>query len=97
MWHGLGVTHLLTSHRQTNYQRGYMTDKANTIGQALVPVDQTLIVITLTVAVPNYFCDDHSEQAHDAALDQIMTLITSDDEITVLGYDFKPLTLIVGA
>ena len=74
-----------------------MTDKANTIGQVLVPNDNTLMLITLTIAVPNYFCDDHSEQAHDSALDQIMTVITSDGEITVLGYDAKPLTLIVGA
>jgi hypothetical protein len=79
------------------YQRGYMTDTPNTIGQGLVPIDQTLIVITMTVAVANYFCDDHSEQAHDMAIDQIIEIVTTTGEITVLGYDARPLTLIVGA
>jgi hypothetical protein len=54
-------------------------------------------MITLTVAVPTYYCDEHSEQAYDSSIDQIMNLFTHDPEITVLGYDAKPVTLIAGA
>ena len=74
-----------------------MTDISNTYGLSLVPNEHTIMVITMTVGVPNYFCDDHTEQAHDAAIDQIMQTITADSEITVLGYNAKPVTLIVGA
>ena len=81
----------------TSTKGEYMTDISATIGQGLVPNDHTLMVITMTVGVPNYFCDDHSEQAHDMALDQIIECVTSTGEITVLGYDARPLTLIVGA
>ncbi len=74
-----------------------MTDIAAMYGINSVPNEHTIMVITMTVGVPNYFCDDHTEQAHDSAIDQIMQAITADSEITVLGYDAKPVTLIVGA
>lgn len=98
-------THVSQSHADsmtdepsdTSTKGEYMTDISNTIGQGLVPNDQTLLVITMTIGVPNYFCDDHSQQAHDMAIDQIIEIVTSTGEITVLGYDARPLTLIVGA
>jgi hypothetical protein len=70
-----------------------MTDIANLYGIEKVPCETTLLVITMTVGVTNYFCEDHSEQAHDSAIDQIMQTISTDSEITVLGYSAKPLTL----
>ena len=98
-------THVSQSHADsmtdepsdTSTKGEYMTDISNTIGQGLVPNDQTLLVITMTIGVPNYFCDDHSQQAPDMAIDQIIEIVTSTGEITVLGYDARPLTLIVGA
>ena len=74
-----------------------MKDTASTYGLSLIPNEHTIMVITMTVGVPNYFCDDHTEQAHDSAIDQIMQAITADSEITVLGYNAKPVTLTVGA
>jgi hypothetical protein len=75
----------------------YMTDISTTVGQSSVPNDHTLVMITLTVAVPTYYCDEHSEQAYDSAIDQIMNAFLHDTEITVLGYNSQPLTLIAGA
>jgi hypothetical protein len=75
----------------------YMTDISTTVGQSSVPNDHTLVMITLTVAVPTYYCDEHSEQAYDSAIDQIMNLFTHDPEMTVLGWNAQPLTLIAGA
>lgn len=74
-----------------------MTTKPTTVGQLAVPNDHTLVMITLTVAVPTFFCDEHSEQAYDSAIDQIINLFTDDPEMTVLGYHSQPLTLIAGA
>ena len=70
-----------------------MTDTANLYGIEKVPCEITLLVITMTVGVTNYFCDDHSEHAHNSAIDQIMQTISTDPEITVLGWNAKPLTL----
>lgn len=74
-----------------------MTTKPTTVGQLPVPNDHTLVMITLTVAVPTFYCDEHSEQAYDSAIDQIINLFTDDAEIKVLGYNSQPLTLIAGA
>jgi hypothetical protein len=75
----------------------YMTNKPSTVGQLPVPNDHTLVMITLTVAVQTFICDDHAEQAHDSAIDQIINLFTHDHEMTVLGWNSQPLTLIAGA
>ena len=57
------------------------------------PCEVTLMVITMTVGVTNYFCDQHDDQAHDASVEQVLQAIGTDSEITVLGYSSKPLTL----
>ena len=74
-----------------------MTTKPTTVGHLAVPNEHTLVMITLTVAVPTFYCDEHSEQAYSSAIDQIINLFTDDDEIKVLGYNSQPLTLIAGA
>ena len=74
-----------------------MTDISTTVGQSSVPNDHTLVMITLTVAVQTFICDEHAEQAHDSAIDQIINAFLHDTEITVLGWNSQPLTLIAGA
>jgi hypothetical protein len=74
-----------------------MTTTPTTVGQLPVPNEHTLVMITLTVAVPTYYCDEHSEQAYDSSVDQIINLFTHDPEMTVLGWNAQPLTLIAGA
>ena len=59
-----------------------------------IPNDHTMMQITLTVAVPNYLCDEHntSEMAQSAACDQIIDAVTSSDAL-ILGWDTTALTL----
>ena len=58
------------------------------------PNDHTMMQITLTVAVPNYMCDEHntSEMAQSAACDQIIDAVNSSDAL-ILGWDTTALTL----
>ena len=58
------------------------------------PNDHTMIQITLTLAVPNYMCDEHntSEMAQSAACDQIIDAVNSSDAL-ILGWDMTALTL----
>ena len=53
-----------------------------------------MMQITLTVAVPNYMCDEHntSEMAQSAACDQIIDAVNSSDAL-ILGWDTTALTL----
>ena len=59
-----------------------------------IPNDHTMMQITLTVAVPNYMCDEHntSEMAQSAACDQIIDAVNSSDAL-LLGWDTTALTL----
>jgi len=59
-----------------------------------IPNDHTMMQITLTVAVPNYMCDEHntSEMAQSAACDQIIDAVNSSDAL-ILGWDTTALTL----
>lgn len=60
-----------------------------------IPNDHTMIQITLTLAVPNYLCDEHdtNDRAHHAAVDQIIDLIHMGSEATLLGWESTPLIL----
>ena len=59
-----------------------------------IPNDHTMIQITLTLAVPNYMCDEHntSEMAQSTATDQVIEAISSS-EAMILGWESRPLTL----
>ncbi len=63
-----------------------------------IPNDHTMIQITLTLAVPNYLCDEHDtdDRAHHAAVDQIIDLVNMSSEATLLGYESTPLILTAG-
>ena len=56
-----------------------------------------MIQITLTLAVPNYLCDEHDtdDRAHDAAVNQIIEQLHHSDA-TLLGYESTPLILTAG-
>ena len=62
-----------------------------------VSSDYVLMQVTLTVAVESYICDEHAEQRHEAAIEQILDRFSpadwSRDEIMVLASTFTPLTL----
>ena len=62
-----------------------------------IPNDHTMIQITLTLAVPNYLCDEHDtdDRAHDAAVDQIINELNTSDA-TLLGWEATPLILTAG-
>ena len=61
------------------------------------PNDHTMIQITLTLAVPNYMCDEHntSEMAQSAACDQVIDAVNNSDAL-ILGWEALPLTLTAG-
>ena len=62
-----------------------------------IPNNCTMIQITLTVAAPQYLCNEHnsSETALSAATDRIINIITNDD-VVVLGWESTLLTLTAG-
>jgi len=63
-----------------------------------IPNDHTMTQITLTVAVPNYLCDEHDtdERAQSAATDQIIDAIQQHSDAVVLGWESTALTLTAG-
>lgn len=62
-----------------------------------IPNDYTMIQITLTLAVPNYLCDEHDtdDRAHNAAVERIISELDTSDA-TLLGYESAPLILTAG-
>jgi membrane-associated HD superfamily phosphohydrolase len=63
-----------------------------------IPNDHTMTQITLTVAVPNYLCDEHDtdERAQSAATDRIIASIENYCDAVVLGWESTALTLTAG-
>lgn len=58
--------------------------------------DYALIQVTLTLAVETYFCDEHTTQAHESAIDSVLDRFADShlgDDIMVLHSEFTPLTL----
>jgi len=63
--------------------------------------DYALMQVTLTLAVETYLCDEHSEQAHEAAIEDVLErfeplIIESEmigSQIIVLHSEFTPLGL----
>jgi len=53
------------------------------------PIDETIVRITMTVAVPNYLCSDHKDQtqaAYESAVDQITSAVSMGTDGYILGY-----------
>ena len=58
-----------------------------------------MIQITLTLAVPDYHCDEHkvsSEMLVSAATDQVIDALHQTCDVLILGWESLPLTLKVG-
>lgn len=80
-----------------------MTTKKQTSAPETVSSDYVLMQVTLTLAVESYICDDHAEQRHEAAIEEVLerfqpTYIDEigrsiNDEVIVLASKFTPLTL----
>lgn len=53
------------------------------------PIDETIVRITMTVAVPNYLCSDHKDQtqaAYESAVDQITSAVSMGTDGYILGF-----------
>jgi hypothetical protein len=90
----------------THHQRLSNVAVVQTLENTDIAIGQTITLSGLghglngahiVFAVPTYYCDEHSEQAYDSSIDQIINLFTHDPEMTVLGWNAQPLTLIAGA
>jgi hypothetical protein len=58
--------------------------------------DYALMQVTLTLAVETYLCEEHSEQAHELAIDSVLNRFADShlgDDIMVLHSEFTPLGL----
>lgn len=67
-------------------------------------LDYVLLEVRLTVAVQSFVCDEHSELAEQAAIESVLEQFAPlaagehiiNDEIVILGSDFRRLTLAKG-
>ena len=70
--------------------------KPTVIVTSETPIDETIVRITMTVAVPNYLCSDHKDQtqaAYEQAVDQITSAVSMGTDGYILGYSAIELQL----
>lgn len=63
--------------------------KPTVIVTSETPIDETIVRITMTVAVPNYLCSDHKDEtqaAYESAVDQIVSAVSMGTDGYILGY-----------
>lgn len=62
------------------------------------PLDHILLSVRLTVAVENYVCDDHEDQATESAIELVLGALHSCGvnmpEIILLGSEFERLRVV---
>lgn len=78
-----------------------MTKKTTT--SEVTSSDYTLMQVTLIVAVESFICDEHAEQRHETAVEEVLSRFSPvyldeigrsiNDEVIVLSSKFEPLTL----